>query len=50
MKIIDKLLADEIKETIIRVYCPNNFGYKNSFCKCNCKECWNREIEECENN
>ena len=56
MKIIDKVLADEekIKEIIIENYCPNSFGLEKTLsnfqCNSNCKECWNREVDEYKNN
>ena len=49
MKIIDKLLADEVKvkKAIIDFCCPGEFNFKDvEHCSFNCKECWNREIEE----
>jgi hypothetical protein len=52
MKRIEKALNERLKDVrqeIISIYCPHEFGMKDTCfegCDMSCEECWNMEIEE----
>lgn len=49
MKIIDALFRDKseiLKNELIVRFCPSDFGYGDGTCCRNCRDCWDREIEE----